>query len=66
MILEIILAVSLVLNLFLVFLLIRFSRRLLQFDELFQMLVGDLEFNIQFFHKLLTTPLFENSNEYSG
>lgn len=41
----------------------RLSRRLLQFDDLFEILVRDIDLNIAFFDKLLTTPLFDDSQE---
>lgn len=41
----------------------RFSRRLFQFDDLFEILVRDIDLNIAFFDKLLTTPLFDDSQE---
>lgn len=41
----------------------RLSKRLLQFDELFETLFNDVEVNLKFFQKLLSTPLFDNSPE---
>jgi hypothetical protein len=54
---------SLILNIFLGIISFRFSRRLLQFDDLFERLVDDVDVNIRYFEKLLTTPLFENNEE---
>lgn len=63
MILEIVLVFSLLLNIVIGYVLFRFSRRLLQFDEFFELLFHDIDVNIRYFEKLLSTPLFENSQE---
>jgi len=47
----------------LVYVLIRFARRLLQFDDLFGLLVNDMDVNAQYLEKLSNTPLLENSPE---
>lgn len=39
------------------------SRRLLYFDELFQLLVDDIDTNILYLNKLTSTSTFENSPE---
>lgn len=57
------LCVSLVVNFVLLYVLFRFSRRLLQFDDLFEMLAFDIDTNVKYFQKLLATPLFDNSQE---
>lgn len=57
------LALSLFANAGLCFVVIRFSRRLLEFDELFELLAHDIDINTKFFSKLLGTPLFDNSAE---
>lgn len=41
----------------------RLSRRLLEFDELFELLQHDVDTNIAYFTKLLQTPLLNNSPE---
>lgn len=61
--LMVLLGLSALLNVVLAYVLIRFSRRLLQFDELFELLARDLEVNVEYFEKLLSTPLFETSQE---
>lgn len=62
-ILSILLAISIICNVLGVLVILRFSRRLLEFDELFEILSRDMDLNIAFFDKLLTTPLFDNSPE---
>jgi len=57
------LSLSLLANVTLLFVVVRFSRRLLQFDELFEMLARDIDLNVAFFDKLLATPLFDDSQE---
>lgn len=61
--LIILLVLSLLGNVGLGYVLIRFSRRLLEFDELFELLAHDVDVNTKFFDKLLGTPLFDNSTE---
>lgn len=63
MIVEILLGVSVVLNVGFIILSIRFSRRLLEFDDLFGLLEDDVATNIAYFTKLLATPLLNNSPE---
>lgn len=62
-VLAVLLVLSVSLNVGVVYVLIRFSRRLLQFDELFELLAHDIDTNTKFFDKLLGTPLFDNSTE---
>jgi len=57
------LVLSLVLNVVVVFVCLRLARRLFQFDDLVQILANDIEVNVEYFKKLLTTPLFNNSEE---
>lgn len=54
---------SVILNILLAIVIFRLSSRLLAFDDVFQLLVDDIDVNIKFFAKLLSTPLFENSQE---
>ena len=61
--LIVLLLLSLSTNGVLVYAFVRLSRRLFEFDDLFEMLAHDVDVNIRYFQKLLTTPLFENSNE---
>jgi hypothetical protein len=63
LILSLVLAVSVIANVSLIVILTRFSKRLLQFDELFELLSRDIDVNIAFFDKLLATPLFDDSQE---
>lgn len=63
MIAWVLLCLSLLLHCVAVFVIMRLSRRLLQFDELFELLARDVDVNIRFFQKLLATPLFDNSQE---
>lgn len=63
MIVEILLGVSIVLNIGLVLLVQRLSKRLLEFDDLFELLEDDVATNIAYFTKLLHTPLLNNSPE---
>lgn len=62
-VLVVALGLSLVVNIGLVFVALRLSRRVLEFDDLFDLLSHDIEMNVKFFEKLLATPLFENSLE---
>lgn len=57
------LALSVLVNLGLAYVIYTLINRLLQFDELFELLSDDVEVNVKFFQKLLSTPLFEASNE---
>lgn len=43
--------------------LLKASRRLLEFDDLYELLVHDLDTNIAYFEKLTNTPLLSNSPE---
>lgn len=63
MILELLLGASALLNVVLVVVLVRASRRLLQFDDVFGLLVDDCRTNIKYFDKLLNTPILQNSPE---
>lgn len=47
----------------LLFLLFRASKKLLEFDDLFQLLEHDIETNVKYFDNLLQTPLYDNSQE---
>lgn len=50
-------------NAFSLYLLARASKRLLQFDDLFQLLSHDMDVNIRYLTNLLKTPVFSNSPE---
>ena len=63
LLLSIALGISVGLNVAAIFMIFRLSKRLLQFDELFDLLADDIEVNVSYFKKLLTTPLLENSPE---
>lgn len=63
MILFIILGLSLAANLIGGFFLFKFLRKLLQFDELVELLADEVNINIGFFDKLLQKPLFMASPE---
>ena len=63
MILAILLAISILANGALGYLLIRASKRLLQFDEIFEVLVDDVQTNITYLNKLTNTPILQNSPE---
>lgn len=63
MILLIVTAISIFVNVLLAFAVFRLSRRLLEFDDLFELLTYDIQVNMKYFQKLLTTPLFEASQE---
>lgn len=54
---------SVSINAALIFVIFRLSKKLLQFDELFDLLSEDIDTNIKYFKKLLSTPLFEASQE---
>lgn len=58
------LVVSLLLNGLLFFMVRRSMGRLLEFDELFDLFVHDIETNVKYFEKLLNSPLFSNAPEY--
>jgi hypothetical protein len=59
----ILLAVSLAANAVLGWLVVRASKRLLQFDDLFEYFVDDIETNVKYFEKLSTTPVLSNAPE---
>lgn len=61
--LSVVLGVSVIFNVAFVYGLARLSKRLLQFDELFELLQHDVKTNTEYFNKLLQTPLFNNSPE---
>lgn len=63
MILLIFLLLSLVTNCALGWLLIRATKRLLQFDDLIDLLVHDMETNIKYFDKLTSTPVLSDVQE---
>ena len=63
MILEILFIASITLNLFSAYGFYKLSRRLFQFDDLFDTLVDDVDTNTKYFKKLLSTDLFNNSEE---
>ena len=63
MILYIVFAVSLVLNVVAALALLRAVLRMFQFDDLFDMLVEEIDVSIAYFDKLLTTPLLIHSPE---
>lgn len=58
-----VIAVLLVLVAVLGFLLYKCAKRLLEFDDLFELFVHDLETNVKYFSKLADTPVFSNSPE---
>lgn len=62
-ILYTIMAVSIVLNIVAVIVGYRLITRLLAFDELFELLADDIRVNVDYYNKLLMTPLFDNSQE---
>lgn len=45
------------------FILFRISKRLLEFDDIFGLLVDDIDLNVAYLNKLNTTPVFQNSQE---
>lgn len=57
------LTVSIILNIVAGFSLYKLIRRVLDLDELFELLLDDIEINVEYFNKLLMTPLFDNSQE---
>lgn len=59
----ILLSVSVLVNVVLGLLLFRAARRLLQFDDLYELLVHDIDTNIAYFAKLQKSPLLTNSQE---
>lgn len=61
--LAVLLGLSVAANVVLSYVLVRFSRRLLQFDDLFSLLARDIDVNTRYFQKLLSTPLFDDSQE---
>lgn len=63
MIVEILAVLFFVFSVFLCFAGYRLTRRLLEFDELFQLLAHDIETNVKYLAKLVNTPLFLNSPE---
>jgi len=63
MILEIVIAILSLVAVAEAFVIVRLSKRLLDFDELIDLLLRDVEVNTDYFDKLLKTPLFENSEE---
>jgi len=63
MIIEIFLFVSVVINIALVYGIIRMSHRLFQFDDLFELFAFDIDVNVKYFENLLSTSLYESSEE---
>lgn len=63
MILLIFLFLSLMATAIMGWLLIRATKRLLQFDDLIDMLVHDMETNIKYFDKLTSTPVLSDVQE---
>lgn len=61
--LIIMLSLSILINLTLGYLLIKSIKRMLDFDDLYELLSHDIETNIAYFSKLVDTPLFSNSPE---
>ena len=54
---------SLLLNVGLTVVAIRFARKLLKFDTLVDHMVNDFDTNVEYFDKLLSTPVLEASDE---
>jgi hypothetical protein len=63
MIVWILFALTLLMCGILLFLLIRATKRLLQFDEIFSFLIDDIDINIKYFDKLAASDLLSNSPE---
>lgn len=63
MILKILLFVAVLMIIVLSYIVYRLSKRLLEFDDLFELLTHDIEVNVKYFKKLLSTPLLENAPE---
>jgi hypothetical protein len=57
------LSISLLANVVFGFLLVRASRRLFRFDDLYELLVHDIDTNIKYFDKLTETSVFSNAPE---
>lgn len=55
--------VSVALNIAAAFSIYKFAKRALELDELFELLLDDIAINVEYFNKLLMTPLFDNSQE---
>ena len=62
-VLSLLLLLSVLLNIGVIYLITRASKRLLQFDELVGYLVDDIEANIIYFDKLTSTPIMEHVQE---
>lgn len=62
-ILIIFLLLSFVVNICLGYFLYRAVKRLLEFDDLYELLVHDLDTNVEYFNKLTSSPLLMNSPE---
>lgn len=62
-VLGVLLFLSVVANVVLGFVCVRFARRLFQFDDLFGLLSDDIDVNARYLEKLTNTPLLENSPE---
>lgn len=59
----VLLLISAPLNIVLSVLLFKAARKMIQFDELFELMVDELHINISFFEKLMQKPLFMASPE---
>ena len=58
-----ILIISVVLNVALSFFLIRFIKRARQYDEMVTSMMEDVQINVEYFDKILSTPMLSNSPE---
>lgn len=63
MISVVIILVLSIVNIFLIYALVRASKRLLEFDDIFGYFVHDIEINVEYLTKLLETPVYSNSPE---
>lgn len=61
--LLVVLSVSLLANAVGTYMITRLSRRLFDFDDLFELLVHDIQVNLDHFDKMKTSALLENSPE---
>lgn len=60
---DLFLILSFLLNVLFVFLLYRFVKRTMQFDELFSIMMDDVKINADLFEDMLNTPVLSNSPE---
>lgn len=63
MITTVVIVILLVLLTASIFFNVNLFMRLMEFDDLFEMLVDDITVNVKYFDKLLATPLFTASEE---